>query len=71
MARPYRPGISSAVIAAKQKRGRALDTKIDTCGFCLHWLPLNERCGIDQHWTTATGSCALHERAATEIDLAD
>lgn len=68
-ASPYRGGVSQAVLDARAKRGRHLNTKIDTCGCCLHWLPLNERCGLDQHWTTAMGSCALHDRASAEIDL--
>lgn len=64
----YRPKPSQAVLDARAKRGRHLNVKIDTCGCCLHWLPLNERCSIDQHWTTATGSCALHDRAASEVE---
>jgi len=55
---------------ARIKRGRPLNPKIDRCVNCLHFLPKNERCGIgDRHHTTATGSCALHERAASDIDL--
>ena len=67
--RPYRRfEVGQRVLDARQKRGRSLDLKIDRCRNCLHFLPKNERCGLDQHYTTADGSCALHERGS-EIDL--
>lgn len=67
-----RSRISLDVQNARLKRGRSLNPKIDRCVNCLHFLPKNERCGIgDRHHTTASGCCALHERAASEIDLSD
>lgn len=66
--RPYRPIPDARVLAAQQRRGRKLDTKIDKCRGCLHFLPPNY-CPIHRGYTTAEGSCAWHEAAASEMDL--
>jgi len=66
-AAPYDFKVSAGVIAARAKRGRQLDLKVDRCKNCLHFLTTNH-CGLDQHFTTPEGCCALHDRAASEVE---
>ncbi len=66
--------ISPQVLHARKVRGRDLDFAMDRCRNCLHWLPpvqAEEKwgaCGLDQHKCTSEGLCALHVKAASDVE---
>lgn len=56
-----------AVWAAKKKRGRDIDRRLgDVCRNCLNFQPPHY-CPL-QGYTTAEGLCALHDRAASDVE---